>query len=130
MAVRLKAMLNRRFPLSGLFAVLLALMAQLGTGASVPRIDPVAVAGVLCHTEDDTGGTPTQTPGHPAGCPLCPLLCGTLHAQAVGLLLSGAPGLKPPAVLAAGRTGLPPPATAPPAPHRPPSQPRAPPVFS
>jgi hypothetical protein len=119
--------LTRRFPLSGLFAVLLALMAQLGAGATVPRIDPVAAAGVLCHTDDDTT-PPAHGPAHPADCPLCPM-CATLHTQQA-VLVSVAPRLTPPSMLAVRRAELPPPSTAPPALHRPPSQPRAPPTVS
>ena len=118
----------RRLRLFGLFAVLLVLMAQLGSGASVPRFDLLATAGALCHTDDDTGGAPSQAPAHPADCPLCPL-CITAHVQAAALG-SAAPILTPPAVLAIARAELPPPATAPPAPHRPPGQPRAPPIHS
>lgn len=120
-------MLMSRFHLSGLFAVLLALMAQLGAGAAVPQIDPIAVAGVLCHTDDD-GSPPGHGPNHPPDCPVCPL-CATLHAQPVALA-SVPPVLTPPVVLAIRRTELPPPATAPPALPRPPSQPRAPPTLS
>lgn len=119
-------MLNRRFHLPGLFAVLLALMAQLGAGASVPRIDPVAGVGILCHTDDN--GAPSKTPGHPVDCPLCPL-CVALHAPAVPLV-SAAAAVTPPSTVVVLKTELPPPSTAPPAAYRPPSQPRAPPIFS
>jgi len=119
---------RRRFHLSGLLGVLLALMAQLGAGASVPRIDPIAAAGVLCHVEDNAGGAPSQPPSHPADCPVCPL-CVALHA-APAALLPAAEIPAPPGVAVVLRSELPPPSTAPPAPHRPPSQPRAPPIFS
>jgi hypothetical protein len=121
-------MSNRRSNFYGVFAVLLALMAQLGTNASVPRIDPVVISGVLCHTDDGTGGSPANAPGHPANCPVCPL-CATLHVQSLALVSAAQP-LTPPTVLATRRSELPPPSTAPPASHRPPSQPRAPPIFS
>jgi hypothetical protein len=117
--------------LHGLFAVLLALMAQLGVGATVPRLDPIAlITGVasLCHAVDDTGGTPSPGPAHSSDCLVCPL-CAALHAPAAPLP-SGAPVLTPPAELAERRAELPPPSTAPPSPHRPPSQPRAPPAYS
>jgi hypothetical protein len=120
-------MSSRWSNLFGLFAVLLALMAQLGSGASIPRTDPIVTAGALCHTEDD-GGAPSRAPGHPADCPVCPL-CATLHVQAMALV-SHAQILTPPDFLAMRRSELPPPSTAPPATHRPPSQPRAPPTFS
>ncbi len=119
-------MLTRRFHLSGLFAVLLALMAQIGAGATVPRIDPIAAAGVLCHT--DEGSAPAPGHGHPADCLVCPL-CAALHTQQA-MLLSVAPRLTPPSVLAVRRAELPPPSTAPPALPRFPSQPRAPPTAS
>jgi hypothetical protein len=121
-------MSNRRSNLFGLFAVLLALLAQLGVGASVPHVDPIVTAGALCHTDDDTGGAPLPGPSHPADCPVCPL-CATLHAQGLALV-SDAPSVTQPALLAIRRSELPPLSTAPPSPHRPPSQPRAPPTFS
>ncbi len=108
--------------------MLLALMTQLGMSSSVPTIDVVATAAALCHTDEDTGGYPSPAPSHSADCLIC-LLCGTLHIPAA-VLVSDASVLKPPAVRAINRSGLPPPSTAPPAPHRPPSQPRAPPIFS
>jgi hypothetical protein len=119
-------MLNRRFPLPGLFAVLLALMANLGVGASVPRVDPIAGLGVLCHPEDS--GSPSKTPYHPADCPLCPL-CVALHAPPA-TLVAAVTAPPPPGIAVVIRSELPPPSTAPPAPHRPPSQPRAPPTVS
>jgi hypothetical protein len=119
-------MLTSRFRLSGLFAVLLALMAQLAAGAVVPRIDPVAVAGVPCHT--DEGTAPAHGPAHSSGCLICPL-CATLHAQQA-VLASAAPELVPPQVPVIRRAELPPPSTAPPSLHRPPNQPRAPPTVS
>jgi hypothetical protein len=121
------AMLRSRFRLSGLFAVLLALMAQLGAGATVARVDPPAVAGELCHA-DSEGIPPAHGRSHPSDCLACPL-CATLHAQPT-LLASAAPAPTPPAVLAIRRSELPPPPIGPPTPHRPPSQPRAPPTAS
>jgi hypothetical protein len=118
-------MLTRRFHLSGMFAVLLALMAQLGIGATVPRLDPTAGAAVLCH---DDGGAPSKPPMHTDECLVCPL-CLALHVQ-VAVLGTDGPALPQPPVLAVPRLGLLPPSTAPPALHRPPSQPRAPPIFS
>jgi hypothetical protein len=123
----MRPMMASRFHLSGLFAVLLALMAQLGAGAAVPRIDPVVAAAVLCHT-DDNGNAPTHSPSHLPDCLVCPL-CATLHGQQA-MLIAEAPRLIPPPVPAVRRAELPPPSTAPPALHRPPSQPRAPPTLS
>nr|WP_294517692.1 DUF2946 family protein [uncultured Rhodopila sp.] len=124
-------MLSRRFHPLGLFAVLLALMVQLGVGATVPRPDPFALltgAGTLCHADDESGTAPSQAPGHPADCLVCPL-CVALHAQAAPLI-AGGPSLVAPSLRTERRAELPPPSTAPPATQRPPSQPRAPPITS
>lgn len=121
-------MSGHRFHLSGLFAVLLVLMAQLGSGSSVPRFDVLETVGVICHTDDDSSSAPSQAPAHKADCPLCPL-CITAHVQAAALV-SASPILTPPAVLAAARAELPPPSTAPPSRYWPHGQPRAPPIFS
>ena len=126
-AVKHAAMPTSRSRLFGLLAVLLALMAQLGSGATVPRVDPVAAAAVLCHT-DDNGNAPARGPNHPSDCPICPL-CAALYAQALALT-SDAALLTPPAIQAILRPELPPPSTAPPGLHRSPSQPRAPPTLS
>jgi hypothetical protein len=118
-------MLSRRFHLHGLFAVLLALMAQLGAGASVPRLDPLSTTAAICHTD---AGAPANVPAHSTDCLVCPL-CVALHAPAVPLLAA----IDTPIPSGLGvvlKTELPPPATAPPSPHRPPSQPRAPPIAS
>jgi hypothetical protein len=125
-AVKHAAMPTSRSRLFGLLAVLLALMAQLGSGATVPRIDPVAAAAVLCHT-DDSGNTPARGPNHPSDCPICPL-CAPLYAQALALTSDAA--LPTPPIQAILRPELPPPSTAPPGLHRSPSQPRAPPTLS
>jgi len=129
-AVKHHKMLSRRFHVHGLFALLLALMVQLAVGASVPRLDPMVVitgAAALCHATDDTGGTPNRSPSHPPDCLVCPL-CVALHAQAIPLIADAAVPA-PPTIPAERRAELPPPSTAPPAPHRPPSQPRAPPAY-
>ena len=120
-------MVARRFHLSGLIAVLFALMAQLGAGAAVPSVDPVLAAAVLCHP-DDNGSAPAHRPTHPPDCLVCPL-CATLHGQQA-MLTAEAPRLIPPPVLVFKRVELPPPSRAPPLLHRPPSQPRAPPTLS
>jgi hypothetical protein len=122
-------MLNRRFPLLGLFAVLLALMAQLGAGASVPQIDPVSGAEALCHTGEDAGGAPSKAPSHPADCLVCPL-CVALNAPSANLVPASIDTPRPRAVEVVLKTELPPPSTAPPSAHWPPSQPRAPPISS
>ncbi len=125
------SMLNRRLSLHGLFAVLLALMAQLGIGATVPQADPIAVIadfGAICHATGDAGGTPDHTPAHPVDCLACPL-CLAVHAPAVALIARGVTPVPPAAVLVR-RVELPPPSTAPPSLHWPPNQPRAPPAVS
>lgn len=124
-------MLNRRVPLHGLLAVLLALMAQLGIGASVPRIDVFAqIVGVnaLCHAADERGANPSQPPIHPADCLVCPL-CIAVHAPAAILIYERAVVMHR-GIIAVLRPELPPPSTAPPSHHWPPSQPRAPPIYS
>jgi hypothetical protein len=118
-------MLTRRFHLSGLLAVLLALMAQLGAGATVVRPDNVAGTAVLCH---DDGGAPSQPPAHTADCLIC-ALCAPLHAQTAALLPVGPVLPAPTAIIIARRDG-PPPSTGPPSRPRPPAQPRAPPALS
>jgi hypothetical protein len=119
-------MLQRRLQLSGLFAMLLALMAQLGSVASVPRVAPPPSEIVLCHTDDDKA--PAQAPVHPTDCQMCPLCVGP-HVQTL-LLASGSGVSAPATALAIERPELPPPATAPPSPNHPPNQPRAPPILS
>jgi hypothetical protein len=123
-------MLDRRLPFHGLLAVLLALMAQLGIGATVPRLDPLAQfigAEILCHVPDG-GNTPAPAPLHPLDCLVCPL-CVALHTPSIFLVSDAAIPL-PPGAIVVLRSELPPPSTAPPSAHRPPSQPRAPPAIS
>jgi hypothetical protein len=127
-AVKYPAMLTSRFRMFGLFAVLLALMAQLGAGATLPRVDPVAAASVLCHSDGNDSQVPTHGPNHPSDCPICPI-CASLHAQVIALT-PGPPLLMGPAIQATLRLDQPPPSTAPPALRRIPSQPRAPPPIS
>ena len=121
-------MLNRRFHPCGLFAVLLALMVQLGAGASVPRIDPVTGVAVLCHAEHGGGGRPSKAPLYPGACLACPF-CAALNAVAL-VLVPVIGGVLPRAFVVIARTALPPPATAPPISDRAPGQPRAPPILS
>ena len=124
-------MLNRRVSVHGLLAVLLALMAQLGTSATVPRLDPLArviSAEILCHAPDGAGDTPAPAPMHPFDCLVCPL-CVALHAPPI-VLIFDVGAHTPSAAIVALRSGLPPPSTAPPSSDHPPSQPRAPPTIS
>lgn len=122
-------MLTRRLHLPGLFAVLLALMAQLGMGATVPRLDPLAQladARGICHGVDISADQPGQAPSHPMDCLVCPL-CIALHASPVALIASAVDLPQPSVILVASAESVPP-ARAPPSPHRTPSQPRAPPI--
>ncbi len=124
-------MLNRRLPLHGLLAALLALMLQLGIGARVPRADPIAIASgahAICHTENSGGPPSAPAPMHPLDCPVCPL-CVALHTPAA-MQASPQPGVPAPQIVVVLRGELPPPSTAPPATRHPPSQPRAPPTTS
>ena len=129
--LRRPAMLNRRMPLLGLLAVLLALMAQLSMGASVPRVDVFAQTvgdQAPCHTADERGPNPSQPPIHPADCLVCPF-CIAVHAPAPTLISERAiPASR--GIVAVLRPELPPPSTAPPCHHWPPGQPRAPPIYS
>src|SRR5690349_17281751 len=120
-------MLSRRCYLLGLLSALLALMAQLSTGATVPRLDPLAQlvgAETLCHETHDAGGAPAKAPVHPIDCLACSLCCA---AQPPIFLLPAPPNLTPPRVVLAERAGLPPPSRAPPFRVWSPAQPRAPP---
>lgn len=119
--------MRHRFPLAGLFAALLALMAQLAAGAMVPRMAPlaqIASAEVLCHS-DDGGAAPDQQPNHPMDCLVCPL-CAAVHASTLAVLPTP-PDVPLVHVMPARLAGLPPPARAPALAWRPPQQPRAPP---
>ncbi|WP_428490399.1 hypothetical protein [Rhodopila sp.] len=120
-------MLNRRFHPVGLFVVLLALMVQLGAGASVPRIDPVTGVAVLCHAEHG-GGRPSKAPLYPGDCLACSF-CAALNGTGLVLVPVIEHPLAP-AFVVVGRTALPPPSTAPPITDRAPGQPRAPPILS
>jgi hypothetical protein len=122
---------KRLIPGPGLLAALLALMVQLGIGASVPRpnqLAQIAGAETLCQAPDGAAEPPSRAPVHPLDCLFCPL-CAALHAPPA-TPVSGTPVLAPSTAAIVIRPELPPPSTAPPAPRRPPSQPRAPPIAS
>jgi hypothetical protein len=117
--------MTRRLHLPGLFAVLLALMAQLGLGGIVPRVDAfraIGAAGVLCHANGQAGD---HVPGHPADCPVCPL-CAALHASPA-LLPAGTIAVPLPSLVVRSLIAWLPPRTGPPPHDRTPRQPRAPP---
>lgn len=126
-------MLNRRLHPFGLFAVLLALLAQLGFGATVPQADPAQLFDELqtiCHagSADETDQTPSHGPSHPGECPVCSL-CVARHTP-TPTLLDGASVLALPSVRLVAQVDLPPPATTTPSSRWDPSQPRAPPTQS
>jgi hypothetical protein len=124
-------MVKRRVSAPGLLAALLALMLQLGIGASVPRPDQLARlagAATLCRASDGAAAPPGRAPMPPPDCLVCPL-CAALHAPPATPLCEPSM-VAPPAVAIVMRSELPPPATAPPGPQRPPSQPRAPPTAA
>jgi hypothetical protein len=123
-------MLSRGCYLLGLFSALLALMAQLSAGATVPHLDPVAQlvgAEALCHETHDSGGAPAKAPAHPIDCLACSLCCAV---QPPISLIPAPPNLTPPRVQPAQRAELPPPSRAPPVRVWSPAQPRAPPSVS
>jgi hypothetical protein len=120
-------MMSFRHRISGMVAVLLALMVQIAVGATVPQIDPVVAlfsAETLCHTDQPSDGPDHESP--PLDCLLCPF-CVVVHAQAVAL--PDAPVLRPPNAkwlrVTLPEVAVPP---LPPLP-RPPGQPRAPPLV-
>jgi hypothetical protein len=124
-------MLNRRVPVHGVLAVLLALMAQLGISATVPRLNPLAQiirAEMLCHPPDGVGDTPAPAPMHPLDCLVCPL-CVALQAPPI-ILVGDGEVTSPSAAVVVLRPELPPLSAEPPSSQRPPSQPRAPPAVS
>ncbi len=125
-------MIQRRISASGLFVALLALVAQLAFGATVPRPEIALVlddAGIICHAPTSSDGTtPPAHRHHMPDCQFCPL-CMSLATP--GIVLPGAaPHPPPPQVAAFRRPGLPPPATAPPVAALLSAQPRGPPVLA
>jgi hypothetical protein len=113
------------------WTALLALMAQLGAGASVARLDPltqIVGAELPCHASNGVGDTPAPTPLHPLDCMACPL-CVALHSSPAALAPNVAI-LTPTATVVVLRSELPPQSTAPPSRPRAPHQPRAPPAVS
>ena len=107
-------MSQRRISPLGLLFTLLALLAQLASGAIVPRMEVVTALGdatTICHT-DETSDRAPPVPHHPADCPICPL-CVSLSAPAFAL--TAHPTLPTPRVIVVARSVVLPPATAPPA---------------
>jgi hypothetical protein len=107
-------MSQRRISPFGLLFTLLALMAQLASGAAVLRTEAVATlanATIICHA-DETSDQAPPTQHHPADCLICPL-CVSLSAPAFSLTVH--PTLPTPRVMVVARSVVLPPATAPPA---------------
>lgn len=107
-------MSQRRIFSFGLLFTLLALAAQLASGAVVPRIEAataLAYASTICHV-DGTSDQTLPAPHHPADCPICPL-CTSFSSPAFSLAAHPVlPAPREVAVVAA--SVVPPPATAPP----------------
>jgi hypothetical protein len=125
-------MIRRRIPASGVFLVLLALVAQLAFGAVVPRPEVALVleqTGVICHAAEPSGGTTPPAHHHNTpDCQFCPL-CMSLATPGV-VLPESAPHPVPPRAVAFHRAGLPPPAAAPPIEAVRTAQPRGPPILA
>jgi len=131
-------MFSRTRPVWGMFAALLALIAQIALGAAAPEAElrlaaaNAAVAALdaapICHTDDAGNPAPGQRPSHSNDCLACPL-CVVAHAPVVALVVPPVAIPAPPETLA-DRSELPPPATAPPVFAWTANQPRAPPAVS
>ena len=109
-------MLTRRFRLSGLFVMLLALMAQLGWNARVPdvqRMDLAAMlgdAGAICHSSSGAGGQ--KSPDMPGqDCPMCLCCISTVQAAILPVPIVSVPL---PVAIPPARFAVAPPATGPP----------------
>jgi hypothetical protein len=109
-------MLTSRFRLVGLFAVLLALMAQLGAGASVPDMPRMHLAallgdaGAICHISGGAGGQ--KSPAIPGqDCPMCICCIGTVLAAVLPVPMVSLP---PDVAVAPARFVVTPPSTGPP----------------
>ncbi|MDR3537349.1 MAG: hypothetical protein P4L71_12700 [Acetobacteraceae bacterium] len=103
---------------------LLALVAQLATGASVPPILDIAAGGVpICHGGEQPVDAPA--PHHEGDCVLCPI-CAAIGSPSA-FLAAAEPALPLPRTPVVTLAAPPPPATAPPSTHRLAARPRAPP---
>jgi hypothetical protein len=103
---------RRNSPL-GLLFTLLALVAQLASGAIVPRMEAVAAiadATTICHAHETSDEAP-PAPHNPPACPICPL-CVSLSGAAFALTPHRT--LPTPRVVVVAPAVVLPPATAPP----------------
>jgi hypothetical protein len=106
-------MSQRRTSATGLFFALLALVMQLASGATVPRMEALAAlagAATICHAHETSDEAP-RSPHAPADCLFCPL-CVSLSAPA--LANSASPLLPAPPMVVVARAAVLPPSTAPP----------------
>ena len=104
---------HRRTSASGLLFAVLALVAQLASGATVPRMaDQAAIADAttICHAHETSDQAPAA-PHNPADCPICPL-CISLSGTAFAITAD--PVLPTPRSIEVAPTIILPPATAPP----------------
>jgi hypothetical protein len=109
-------MLTRPFRLSGLFVMLLALVAQLGWSARVPdvqRMDLAALlgnAGAICHSSGGAGGQ--KSPAMPGqDCPMCLCCISTVQTAVLPVPIVS---LSLPVAIPPARFAVTPPATGPP----------------
>jgi hypothetical protein len=112
-------MSHRRTFASGLLFALLALVAQLAAGATVPHMTNLGIADLaviadattICHAHETSDQAPVP-PHNPTDCPICPL-CVSLSAAAFAIAAD--PALPTPRIINVAPTVILPPATAPPA---------------
>lgn len=123
-------MLTRRFRLSGLFVMLLALVAQLVWNARVPDVQPMDLAallsdaGAICHSSGGAGGQ--KSPAMPGQeCPLCLCCISTVQAAVLPVPIVSVPL---PVAIPPARFAVTPPATGPPPVRFATARPRAPPA--
>ncbi len=110
-----RAQPSRIRPSWRLLLALLALVAQLAMGASVPPVLDIVAGGVpICHGSDQPLDTPA--PHHEGDCVLCPI-CAAIGSPSA-FLAATEPTLPLPRAPVIALAAPPPPATAPHATHR------------
>jgi hypothetical protein len=126
-------MSHRRTSASGLLFALLALVAQLVSGATIPHLTSlgmtelavIADATTICHAHESSDQAPAP-PHNPEDCQVCPL-CASLSGGAFAIAAD--PVLPTPRIILVAPTVILPPATAPPAVLVLAAQPRGPPAI-